>query len=108
MQGDYEVGKALADELGIEVPEEKTGSAADRAIRYVLGTGAELFHDQYGNAFITFDNDQKRKEVWPLKGSAASGFVRWCYYQAEQKGLSGEALATVRGTLAAKARFEEG
>jgi hypothetical protein len=85
---------------------EQRASAADRAVEYVLAAGVELFHDQYGEAFITFCNAQGRREVWPLKSKAVSDFIRWTFYSHESKGLAGESLATAKGTLAAHARFK--
>jgi len=106
MKGDYEIAKELAGELGIGINQARKGSAADRAIQYVLASRAELFHDQHGDAFIAFENEQGRREVWPLKSKAAGDFVRWCFFEQEQKGLSGDTLTTARGTLAAQARFQ--
>ena len=81
------------------------GSAADRAIAYVLEAGAELFHDQHGDAFIAYMNEGGLREIWPLKGKAATDLMSFLFYELEGKGLAGEALATARGTLAAHARF---
>jgi hypothetical protein len=81
-------------------------SAADRAISYVLEAGVELFHDQHGEAFIAFDNLQGRTEVWPIKSKAASNLLRCSFYSREGRGLSGDALSTARGTLAAQAQFQ--
>ncbi|HZA24316.1 MAG TPA: hypothetical protein VFA32_17230, partial [Dehalococcoidia bacterium] len=81
------------------------GSMADRAINYVLDSGAELFHDQHGDSFIAFQNTLGQREVWPLKSKAASNFIRWTFYRQEGKGLPGESLATARATLAVKAQF---
>jgi hypothetical protein len=55
---------------------------------------------------MVFENDQGRREIWPLKSKGSSDFIRWSFYEAEEKGLSGEALSTARGTLAAQARFQ--
>ncbi|MFQ6030994.1 MAG: hypothetical protein ACE5Q6_26310, partial [Dehalococcoidia bacterium] len=85
---------------------QASGSADDRAIEYVLKSGAALFHDQHGDAFIAFNNEQERREVWPLRSKAASNFIRWLFFRAEEKGLSGEALATARGTLSVMALFQ--
>lgn len=101
MNGD---GK-IAQECGLKEATPPKSSAADRAIKYLVDSGAGLFHDQHGDGFISFRNSQGRREVWPLRSKAASEFIRWQFYQAEQKGLTGEALATARGTLAATARF---
>lgn len=81
-------------------------SPADRAVNYVLESGIEFFHDQHGDAFVAFDNAAGWREVWPLKSKAAGEFIRWRFYQEERKGLCGEALATARGILSARARFE--
>lgn len=89
-----------------EKQETPEGSDADRAISYVKASGAEMFHDQHGEAFIAFENEQKRREVWPLKSKAASELIRWKFFKEEEKGLTGEALATARGALAALARFK--
>ena len=81
-------------------------SAGDRAIEYVLAADVGLIHDQHWESFIAFRNHQHRREIWPLKSKVASEFIRWRFYLAEEKGLTGEALATAKGFLAAKARFD--
>jgi hypothetical protein len=81
------------------------GSMADRAIHYVLDSGAELFHEQHNEPFIVFLNAEERQEVWPLRSKAAAGFIRWRFYSAENKGLSSEAITTALATLAAQAQF---
>ena len=98
--------KATAGENRDEEPQGGRGSAGDRGVAYALKAGVDLFHDQHGEAFISYQNDAGRREVWPLKSKAASEFIRWSFYRREEKGLSGDALATARGTLAAKARFQ--
>jgi hypothetical protein len=99
-------GKLEESDNVSEDTREKKLSAADRAVEYVLAAKTEMFHDQYGEAFIAFRNDQERREIWPLKSKAATDFIRWTFYTHEAKGLSGEALATARGTLSASARFK--
>jgi len=81
-------------------------SSADRAAAYIVASGAELFHDQLGESFIAYENSSGRREIWPLKSKAASNYIRWRFLNAEHKGITGETLATARGTLAAKAQFE--
>jgi hypothetical protein len=81
-------------------------SSADRAVAYITASGADLFHDQLGESFIVYENASGRREIWPLKSKAASNYIRWRFLTAEHKGLTGETMATARGTLAAKAQFE--
>ena len=105
MKGDLAVGKELAAELGMAQTERKR-SAADRALDYTLESCQELFHDQYGDPFIAFLDESDRCQVWPIKSKAAGSFIRWRFFAEEQKGLRGDALATARGALEARARFK--
>jgi hypothetical protein len=54
---------------------------------------------------MVFTNGDGRREVWPLNSKAVNEYIRWRFYTAEKKGLSGEALATARSTLDAQAQF---
>jgi hypothetical protein len=79
---------------------------ADRALKYIEEKKAEVFHDQHSDAFIAYLNKENRLEVWPIRSEAAKEYISMVFFEVEEKGLTSEAIATVRLTLSARARFQ--
>jgi hypothetical protein len=83
-----------------EKDEKAQGSAADRLVAYALSTGGELFVDQLNAPHILVEGCPA-----PLTPRCHS-WLRKLMWEQESKTVSGEALRTAAGTLAAFAENE--
>lgn len=89
---------ATDDEAGDDSqPRQRRRSAADRILQYALADATQLFLDQYGQAHALVDG-----QVVALHRGCYP-WLRRLFYDAEERGISGEALQTAAGTLEAKA-----
>jgi hypothetical protein len=75
--------------------EKNKGAAADRLVAYVLETGGDLFVDQFGAAHVLAGS-----APLPLI-SRCHGWLRQLMWERENRTISGDALRTAAGTLAA-------
>jgi hypothetical protein len=80
--------------------EKDKGSAADRLVSFALEDGRGLFVDQFGAAHV-----MARSAPLPLN-SRCHGWLRQLMWDREGKTISGDALRTAAGTLAAFADNE--
>src|SRR5215216_7143347 len=71
------------------------GNQADRLVGYALQSGAELFRDHLGTPHVLVGG-----EAIPLN-SRSHNWLRGLLWEAEGRSVSGEALKTAAGTLAA-------
>jgi len=74
---------------------EGKGNQADRLVGYALQSGAELFRDHLGTPHVLVGG-----EAIPLN-SRSHNWLRGLLWEAEGRSVSGEALKTAAGTLAA-------
>lgn len=69
-------------------------------------SGAECFHTPDGDPYLSIETGGHR-ETWPVKSTGCKLWIRGEFYRVEDDVLSGEDLATVVNTLAARACFGE-
>jgi hypothetical protein len=82
-----------------EEGKEVHGKEADRLIRYARVDAEALFRDQHGAAHALVGG-----EPVPLNSRCYS-WLRWLVWKREERSVTGEALRTAAGTLAAHAEF---
>lgn len=86
-----------------EAENSKRPPAGTRVLEYAVKEGAELWHDQSGNAFITATSGQHR-EHYPLPSRAARDYLKALYWEHEQRALGAQALQEALGLMEALAR----
>ena len=77
---------AAEDESG-----KKQTSGATRVMDYAQQDGAEFWHNQSGNAFMT-TTAASHREHYRLPSQAAKDYLHTLYYAREKRGLGGQAL----------------
>lgn len=77
--------------------------AGTRVLEYAQEDGAELWHDQSGNAYLTVTTGEHR-EHYRLPSRAARDYLLSLYYTREKRALNGQAQAEVLGLMQAIAR----
>ena len=115
--------KAAAAELGMSYPsgtrkssskgQEDTDSdddrkrppAGTRVLEYAQEDGAELWHDQSGNAYLTATVGGHR-EHYRLPSRGARDYLQALYYARERRALNGQAQGEAVGLMQALARRE--
>lgn len=89
--------------------EEDSGSkrtpAGTRALEYAQEAGAELWHDQSGNAYMTATANGHR-EHYRLPSRAVRDYLQTLYWGKEKRALNGQALTEALGLMEALARRE--
>ncbi len=80
-------------------------SQASAIVQLALGSGAELFHDDAQDVYVTITNGTHH-ETLPLKGTAAAAWLRFLYYEAARKAPGSQAVQDALNLLRAKALFE--
>jgi hypothetical protein len=88
------------DENASHRADKGKGAAADRLVSYARETGGELFADQFGVAHVIAGS-----VPLPLN-TRCHGWLRQLMWDREGKAISGDALKTTAGTLAAFAENE--
>lgn len=112
----------LREECGYEVPslakqgsseqgenpedgKEKRRPAGTRVLEYAQEDGAELWHDQAGNAYITA-TVKGHREHYRLPSRAARDYLQALYYDREKRALNGQAQKEALDLMQAIARRE--
>ncbi|WP_293914229.1 DNA-primase RepB domain-containing protein [Deinococcus sp.] len=83
----------------------KRPPAGTRALEYALEAGAELWHDQSGNAFMTATGSGHR-EHYRLPSRAARDYLQTLYWGKEKRSLNGQAQGEALGLMESLARRE--
>ncbi|MEF2278784.1 hypothetical protein V3W47_10785 [Deinococcus sp. YIM 134068] len=124
-RGDHKAAvKAAAAELGLSHPQsqrKRKGSggqdgeeededrkrppAGTRVLEYAQEDGAELWHDQGGNAFITTTVNGHR-EHYRLPSRAARDYLQALFYDREARALNAQSQGEALGLMQAIARRE--
>ena len=79
--------------------------ASDRAVRLVLGSGAELWHDHEKSPFISVTNFDHR-ENYAIRCAASRMWIMRLFFESEGRGLSRQECNDALLLLEAKAIFE--
>lgn len=80
-------------------------TTASEIVRLVRESGALLFHDRDGRAYVSFE-DAGRRETWPLRSRQCKLFARRLYYRATEEAPNGQALVDALATLEGEAVFD--
>jgi len=80
-------------------------TVATEIARLICDSGALLFRDRDGIAYLSFE-DAGRRETWPLRSRRAKLYARELYHRAREKAPNGQAVNDALATLEAKAVFD--
>jgi len=80
-------------------------TVASEIARLVRDSGALLFHDGEGCAYVSFE-DAGHRETWPLRSRRSKLFARLLYHRAKEEAPNGQALADALATLEGEAVFD--
>jgi len=83
----------------------KRTPAGTRALEYAQEAGAELWHDQSGNAYMTATANGHR-EHYRLPSRAVRDYLQALYWGKEKRALNGQGQAEALGLMEALARRE--
>jgi len=111
--------KELAKKLGVDLLGAKVGKGApilesekpskrivDQVIEIAMDSSVELFQDDRGDAYMTFEAGG-HLETHPIESRSFERWLRRQYFQVEGSGLSREVINDATATLAAIAQFKE-
>lgn len=88
-----------------EGEDRKRPPAGTRVLEYAQEDGAELWHDQAGNAFLT-TTVKGHREHYRLPSRPARDYLQALYYDREKRALNGQAQSEALGLMQAIARRE--
>lgn len=85
---------------------ELQGTQAEILLELVESSGADLFHNQTNDPYISIPKDG-HTEVWAIGGSDFESWLHQQFYKASEKPAKKETINQVLSVLAARAKFDK-